>query len=57
MTEEGRALHDRMLVFTAERNEAVVGSLTSEECHEFMRLLSKIADHNEALAALSEHLR
>lgn len=55
-TEAGRAMHDDMIAFTAERNEAVVEALSPEECAEFLRLLTKITRHNEELASLSELL-
>lgn len=49
LTEAGQALHDEVLVFTAERNEAVVEPLTREECDEFLRILEKLTVHNQML--------
>lgn len=48
-TPQGRDLHDRVLPFAQQRNEAVVGSLTPAEYAEFSRILQKITDHNEHL--------
>jgi len=45
-TQAGSALHDRLIAFTAERNEASVGVLSRAECAEFLRLLDKISAHN-----------
>jgi DNA-binding MarR family transcriptional regulator len=49
LTGEGRKFHDKLLCFTAERNEAVVSTLTSQECEEVIRLLDKISAQNEFL--------
>lgn len=57
MTQDGQALHDRALSFTAERNEEVVAPLTAEECTEFMRLLSRIADYNERIVLGTGNLK
>lgn len=48
-TVQGRDLHDKVLPFAQERNEAVVGSLTRKEYAEFSRILQKITVHNEHL--------
>ena len=56
VTPAGRRLHDEVLEFAAERNEAVVAPLTREECAEFLRLLTKITRHNEDLAELAGHM-
>jgi len=53
LTEAGQGLHNRILEFSRERNEAVVETLTPEECRELMRLLQKITAHNEELAMLA----
>ncbi|MCP4072008.1 MAG: winged helix-turn-helix transcriptional regulator [Hyphomicrobiales bacterium] len=53
LTEAGEKLHNRVLKFTAERNALVVGSLTENECREFMRILQKIILHNDRLSALT----
>lgn len=50
-TATGQQTHDKVLAFTAERNEAVVAPLTPQECDELMRLLAKISSHNIALDA------
>lgn len=55
-TEAGLSLHDQILAFTRERNEAVVGALTPAECRTFLHLLDKISRHNEQLATLAEAL-
>ena len=54
LTPEGRRLHDRLLAFTAERNEIVVSTLTPEECRDFLRILAKITDYCETRPELSE---
>ncbi len=53
LTEAGEKLHNRVLKFTAERNALVVGSLTEDECCEFIRILQKITLHNDSLSALA----
>ncbi|WP_163266573.1 MarR family winged helix-turn-helix transcriptional regulator [Chelativorans alearense] len=53
LTDAGRDLHDRILEFSRERNEAVVATLTSRECSELMRLIQKITAHNEELSRLA----
>lgn len=54
LTEKGQTLHDKVLAFTAARNEVVVATLTPEECREFMRIMAKMTTHTEALVAASE---
>ncbi len=56
-TKSGQELHDRMLAYAAARNEVVVGTLTREECQEFLRLLQKMTEHNEELLDLAESAR
>ncbi|HJM49494.1 MAG TPA: MarR family winged helix-turn-helix transcriptional regulator [Alphaproteobacteria bacterium] len=53
-TEAGRQLHDRVLPFTKQRNEAAVEVLTREEYLEFMRVLDKLLEHNESQLRQSE---
>ncbi len=53
----GRALHDEVLPFTTKRNEVAVGSLTPQECAQFMHLLEKISGLNEALLEESDQIR
>lgn len=57
LTGQGSELHDRVLKFTAERNEHVVETLTPAECREFMRILQKITSHNEMLSEFSGVLK
>lgn len=52
-TEVGKVLHDKVLAFTAERNESVVAALSPAECREFLRLLRKMSDHNDQLSILA----
>lgn len=49
LTKRGQVLHDRLLAFSSERNEEVVSVLSPHECREFMRILEKLSNHNEAL--------
>lgn len=56
-TPAGADLHDRVLAFTQERNEAMVGSLTPAECAELLRLITKLTAHNNELALLAGHLK
>ncbi|SEO38887.1 DNA-binding transcriptional regulator, MarR family [Salinihabitans flavidus] len=56
-TQAGRDLHDRALVYTQERNEVTVETLTPEECAEFMRILKKISTDNEDRAFMSGVLK
>lgn len=49
VTAAGKALHDKLIRFTAERNEAVVSILTPDECAKFLEMLDRINSHNEAL--------
>ena len=56
LTKMGRELHDKVLIFTSQRNEAVVETLTQEECCEFLRILKKITAHNEQLSEVAEIL-
>jgi len=57
LTESGAVLHNKVLKFTAMRNEVVVETLTREECLEFMRILQKITAHNEQLSELAGLLK
>ena len=49
LSTKGQTLHDKLLCFTAERNESVVSVLSQEECHTLLNLLDKLRVHNEAL--------
>ena len=49
ITPKGHALHDEVLGFTLERNEAMVGDLSPDECALFLNFLSRVIAHNEAL--------
>lgn len=57
LTEQGSALHNQILEFTARRNELMVEPLSVEECTELARLVQKITLHNEALSELWAVLR
>ena len=56
-TEKGKRVHDEALRFTQGRNEAVVETLTPEECATFLRILDKILSHNEELAHKRGHFK
>lgn len=57
LTPSGRKLHDEVLNFTAHRNAITVAPLTAQECAEFMRILTKMTAHKEALSELSGLLK
>ena len=49
LTADGRALHDRGIAFTAERNEAMADVLSARECEQLLDMLDRLIAHNEAL--------
>jgi DNA-binding MarR family transcriptional regulator len=49
LTAKGRALHDRGIAFTAERNEAMADVLSAAECRHLLDMLDRLIAHNEAL--------
>ena len=53
-TEHSRDVHSQLIAFTHKRNETLVGTLTHDECDEFLRLLTKITRQSEAMEADAE---
>jgi DNA-binding MarR family transcriptional regulator len=53
-TEAGRALHERALRFTAERNESMASVLSARECVQLLEMLDRLIEHNVALLARRE---
>lgn len=54
LTADGRALHDRAIGFTAERNDSMVSVLSAAECRQLHDMLDRLIRHNEQLLAQKE---
>ncbi|MEX0346414.1 MAG: MarR family winged helix-turn-helix transcriptional regulator [Rhizobiaceae bacterium] len=44
-TQAGRELHDRMLAFALQRNQAIASHFTQQEIDDLFRLIGKLSDH------------